>query len=359
MTLPAVTGIEPYVARCRVVLSLVALLAVFVDPAAENGPFSISLGALTVIGVHLVYSLTLYYLTTWQPDTIPALIAVSAWSDVFLGAAIAYFTEAASSPFYAFFAFAVVAVGFRAGFNVTMQVTVVSVLLYLGLILVSSGDGVSLYIMRPVYLGVIGYLVGYLGQRRLNLEAEIGSLAADEQRIRIARDLHDSCVQAFAGINLKLESCEELLRRGQATAALRGIGTLRQGVVREHEELRSYMRSLAGQRMTSNGGAADRDLRVAVDAQLTGSGALIEHVLQILRESVTNIRRHAQAKSATIKVRQVQGQVAITVDDDGVGFSDGIRPWSIASRVEEIGGQMDVAGGDHVGAHLSIKLGCA
>jgi signal transduction histidine kinase len=357
MTPPAVTRIEPYVARCRVVLSLVALLAVYVDPS-ENGPFSIGLGALTVIGAHLVYSLTLYYLATWRPDTIPALAAVSTWTDVFLGAAIAYFTEAASSPFYAFFAFAVVAVGFRAGFSMTMQVTVVSVLLYLGLILVSSGDGLSLYIMRPVYLGVIGFLVGYLGQRRLNLETEISKLAADEQRIRIARDLHDSCVQALAGINLKLESCEELLRRGQVAAALGGIGTLREGVVREHEELRSYMRSLAGQQMTSTGCPPDRGLRVAVDAQFTGSGAMVEHVLQILRESVTNICRHAQAKSATIAVNQLGGEVVIAVDDDGVGLSDGVRPWSIASRVQEIGGQMKVAEDDNIGAHLSIKLEC-
>jgi len=356
MTPPAVTQIEPYVARCRVVLSLVALLAVFLDPS-ENGPFSIGLGALTVFGVHLVYSLTLYYLTTWRPETIPALAAPSTWGDVFLGAAIAYFTEAASSPFYAFFAFAVVAVGFRAGFSLAMQVTVVSVLLYLGLILVSSGDELSFYIMRPVYLGVTGYLVGYLGQRRLNLEVEISRLAADEQRTRIARDLHDSCVQALAGINLKLESCEELLRRGQVTAALGGIGTLREGVVREHEELRSYMRSLAGQQMTSTGCPQDRGLRVAVDAQFTGSGAMVEHVLQILRESVTNICRHAQAKSATIAVNQLGGEVVITVDDDGVGFSDGVRPWSIASRVQEIGGQMKVAEDDNIGAHLSIKLG--
>ena len=59
--------------------------------------------------------------------------------------------------------------------------------------------------MRPVYLAITGYLVGYLGQQRLDLQEEMRQFEIVEQRHRIARDLHDNFAQALAGINLRLE----------------------------------------------------------------------------------------------------------------------------------------------------------
>src|SRR5439155_1014658 len=81
------------------------------------------------------------------------------------------------------------------------------VAVYLSLTLVSRPDGANLYTMRPVYLAITGYLVGYLGEQRLTLESRVRDLEAAAERERIARSLHDGYVQALAGVNLRLGTC--------------------------------------------------------------------------------------------------------------------------------------------------------
>src|SRR2546425_850678 len=139
---------------------------------------------------------------------------------------------------------AVLAAGFRSGLRRALTVTGASVALYLSLILVSRPEGLKFYIMRPAYLAITGYLVGYLGEQRLVLESRIRELEAASQRERIARSLHDGYVQALAGVNLRLATSRELLRRGQNEEAFVELTELQAGVNREHDELRAYIRSL-------------------------------------------------------------------------------------------------------------------
>ncbi|TMA46243.1 MAG: hypothetical protein E6J83_06905 [Deltaproteobacteria bacterium] len=60
--------------------------------------------------------------------------------------------------------------------------------------------------VRPVYLAVVGYLTAYLAQARLSLETQVLKLETAKERNRIARALHDGCVQTLGGINLTLEN---------------------------------------------------------------------------------------------------------------------------------------------------------
>src|SRR5262249_61328366 len=110
-------------------------------------------------------SLTLLFIVERGLATASRVATVSTGADVLFGAAIALVTEGANSPFYVFFAFAVLATGFRSGLRPTLLVTGASVALYLSLILVSRPEGVSFYVMRPAYLGITGYLVRYLADR--------------------------------------------------------------------------------------------------------------------------------------------------------------------------------------------------
>src|SRR5581483_5498367 len=211
--------IERNIARCRVVLSVVAIVAVYVDPTRptlahwlglQGGAF-----ALDVMGSHLAYSLLIYSALAHPIVSAERLAALATWVDVLYGAAIALMTEGVTSPFYAFFIFAVLAVGFRAGLRQTLRVTAVSVALYLSLIVVSAPENANFFIMRPVYLAITGYLVGYLGQQRINLEGRVRDLETAAERHAIARFLHDGYAQALAGVNLRLETCRELVRRGR------------------------------------------------------------------------------------------------------------------------------------------------
>jgi signal transduction histidine kinase len=274
---------------------------------------------------------------------------------VWLGAAIALFTEGASSPFYAFFVFAVIEVGLRAGFRQTLFVTTVSVLLYLCLIVVSAPEEANFFIMRPVYLAITGYLVGYIGQQRLNLESRLQILAATQQRNQIARDLHDGYAQALAGINLRIARCRELMRRGNTRQVEGDLAELEQSVNREFDGVRAYSRSLAGLPPAVLDLKEVMEPAVNVSIELEGRAILIDHVLQILREGLANACRHAGASSVTLYARTGDDRIALRVEDDGVGFSERDAPWSVSSRVAELGGRVEI-GAASGGGLLSVTL---
>ncbi|HLK09970.1 MAG TPA: histidine kinase [Candidatus Binatia bacterium] len=364
MASPRLVEIERNLARCRVFLSLSALIAVYIDPTRPTltrwlpltgGLFALDPFALTVMLSHFVYSMAVYLAVERRPAASHRIAVASTWADVLFGAAIALVTEGENSPFYVFFAFAVLAAGFRAGLRLTMTVTAASVVLYLGLILGSRPEGLSFYVVRPAYLGIIGYLVGYLGEQRLVFESRIRALEAAAQRERIARSLHDGYAQAFAGVNLRLGSCRELLRRGHGDEALAELADLQAGINREHDELRAYIRSLADVEAARVDAAARGATRFAVRIRFDGSLPLVEHALLIMLEGARNVGRHAGAASATIAVAAHRGKVRITIDDDGVGFPPGAQPpWSIASRASELRGEVRLGGG--AGGHVEVEL---
>src|SRR5262249_57996613 len=131
---------EQAIARCRVTLSVSALIAVYIDPTRPTltrwlpltgGPFMLDPLALAVMLSHLVYSLSLYVLEHRRVLTASRIAVVSTWMDVLFGTLIALVTEGANSPFYVFFTFAVLAAAFRAGLRLTLLVTATSALLYL------------------------------------------------------------------------------------------------------------------------------------------------------------------------------------------------------------------------------------
>jgi signal transduction histidine kinase len=361
--------IERKVARCRILLSLFALAAALLTPHNDillrwsgltpSAVPRIEPYALVVLAAHLGYSAAVY--GSLAVGLVPrGIVAITTWCDVLAATAIAYFTEGPTSPFYVFFAFAVVAAGVRGGFRFSVAVTALSVWLYLSLFAVSVSQvrtaDMTLYVLRPAYLAIIGYLVAYLGRLRLGLEQKLGALERAKERGEIARALHDGCVQALAGTNLTLGSCQELVRRGRGEEALASLGELQTSITREYDALRTYIRELADREAAPT---SEREFQTqfAVRADFVGSGTLVEHVLHIMLEGARNVRRHAFARTASIEARAVGAEIQLRIDDDGLGFSDDARPpWSIASRVDQLGGQIEMAHNRSTGAHLTIAL---
>jgi signal transduction histidine kinase len=365
---PLVPGLEISIARCRVLLSAVAILAVYADPtpptltrwiSLRGGPFTIDPVALGVMAAHLGYSVGIFVLLA-RHIVLPSRIArLTTWADVVFGALIALVTEGITSPFYAFFVFAVVAVGLRAGLREALVVTLASAALYLSLLAVSGPPEGNLLIMRSAYLAITGYLVGYLGQQRLNLEHDVRELENAAQRQRIARSLHDGYAQALAGVNLRIESCRELMRRARHDDAFRELTDLQSSVNREYDDLRAYIRSLVDLDDPSAGTPLAEEPRFSVGVDFSGSARLVEHVLQIMLEGERNVRRHAKARNASITARAVAGKVRIAIEDDGVGPSGDApaAPWSIASRVAELAGAVELRPRAPSGAQLLVEVG--
>jgi len=205
-------------------------------------------------------------------------------------------------------------------------------------------------------LAITGYLVGYLGQQYLELQDEIRRLEVAEQRHRIARELHDNFAQALAGINLRLEGCRRQLQSNPEAEVLSDLTELQDSVKREFDHLRRYTRSLAGMEVTPATIDALTAPRLQMTADVSGSLELVDHILQIAREGINNVRRHARARTAQVEIRGDQSQVRVRIDDDGIGFTGDGTPWSIASRVKELGGQIDIVAGAARGTHLLITV---
>jgi signal transduction histidine kinase len=359
--------IDRSIARCRIALSLVALVAVYVDPTGptltrwlhlRGGPFTIDPLALTALLLHLLYSTSLYVATVNEAAPPATLFRIATWLDVTIAAVIALVTEGATSPFYPFFVFAVLAVGLHGGLRPALRVTFVTVLLYATLIALSNPQSGNVYLMRPAYLAITGYIVGFIGQRRLDLEEQLCDLEAHVQRQTIARSLHDGYAQALAGVNLRVEVCRRLLHRGATGDALNELSELQRSVDREYDELRGYIRWLIARDVGDGRTTPASETRCDVEARFGGSPRLVEHVLLIMLEGVRNIGRHARAHEARVTAQRADADtVHITLDDDGVGFpAEASMPWSIASRVDECAGSIRLDRAAGAGAHLVIDL---
>jgi signal transduction histidine kinase len=355
---------EVNVARGRVVLSLAATLVVYLDPEVPlvarwipftSGPYTMDPRLIVVMAAHIAYS-TAVYLALRYREMPEAFAERTVWADVLFGVVIATMTQGVTGPSYAFFAFAVMASALRGGLRQALVVTAVDLVLYVVLHLFVTGGRLDLFIMRPVYLAITGYLVSYLGQQRQQLEERMRVLEASAERMRIGRDLHDGYAQALAGVTLRLEATRRLLSTGAVAQATEHLTDLQAGVTREYDELRRYVRSLAGVTNASSAGESDRATNVQVHIDMAASLALVDQVLAIAREGLSNVGRHARAGSATVAIRQEAATVHVTIDDDGVGLPADATPWSIASRVKELGGRLQIAADGRPGAHVAIAL---
>ena len=331
------------IARGRIVLSLLAMLSLYIDPSAVGGLFHLSRLALITLLCHLAYSVGIYLILRRQPNGI-GLSTVSTALDLFFATAVAFLTEGQTSPAYVFFVFAIVAAGVRPGLLSTITVTICSVALYLLVIVLSNGI-TNFYMMRSVYLAIAGYLIGFIGQQRAAFEAHVRELESRAERHSIARSLHDGYVQALAGVNLRLQTCRELFGRQRPDDALAQLTELQAGVAREYDEVRAYIRELAGVDVPSATAAmaAAADPHFEVRMAFAGHSTTGEHLLLIMLEGLRNARRHGVPRCVTINVDGLEEKLLITIDDDGVGFQEsGNPPWAIASRVAELGGHLIV-----------------
>jgi len=355
MNPPSFRDLDLNIARSRIALSLLAMLSLYVDPTAAGGLFSLDAVALTTLLCHLAYSLTMYVSLSQRPAT-ASLTTTSTALDLFFATAIAFLTEGQTSPSYVFFVFAIVVVGVRPSLRSTFAVTLCSVGLYL--LVFALSDGITnFYVMRAVYLAIAGCLIGFVGKQRALFEVQVRELENRAERHAIARSLHDGYVQALAGVNLRLEASRELIARDRHADALAELKDLQRGVAREYDDVRTYIRSLAGVDTDVSRATVfiESDPRCEIHVSFAGTSLMGEHLLQIMLEGLRNARRHGQAKAVTISATQAEEHVSITIDDDGVGFGTAAgAPWSIASRVAELGGHLSVSEGSS--GRLNIEM---
>ena len=220
------------------------------------------------------------------------------------------------------------------------------------------------------------------GQLSLTIEAwqlhsELRTAAASEERIRLARDLHDGVLQFLAGARLQLD----LISRTELSEGARDrVSQMIEAIGEEQRSLRAVinaMRRAPKIAVTSLASSLDHltnhlarswdaTVSAAVEpADLAVPDSVEDDVVRIVREAVANAVRHGGARKMNIAVRQNDGGLDIAIADDGRGFafqgrmangelaSYAGRPRSLHDRIIAMGGTMTVTSGKS-GASIEI-----
>lgn len=199
------------------------------------------------------------------------------------------------------------------------------------------------------------------GGKLLRAQEEIEHLATVAERERIARDLHDVLGHTLSMITLKAELAGKLLVSDPQRAAIEIADveqTARRALAEVREAVGGYkaeglQTELARARMTLASAGVDLE----ADAAPQGLPAAEETVLAlIVREAVTNIVRHAQAKQCRVRFVTASDQILVILKDDGRGTvakeGNGLR--GMRERAEALGGEFSWQCGS--GMELRIQL---
>ncbi len=184
---------------------------------------------------------------------------------------------------------------------------------------------------------------------------ELVSKAADHERYRISLDIHDTTIQPYVGLKLGLDALHR--RTGADNPLSRDISELRDMAETTIRDLRRYTATLrddtplAGATLvTAIGQQAEQfrrfygiDVSVDCEPHLQLSARLGNAVLHILAESLSNILRHSQAKTARVSLYRRQQTLTMQIANptDGVTAPD-FTPRSIQHRVTTLGGTCTV-----------------
>ncbi len=192
---------------------------------------------------------------------------------------------------------------------------------------------------------------------------EIEHLALVAERERIARDLHDVLGHTLTVIAIKSELANRILPVDPARAA-REMQEVEQTARQALAEVREAVTGYRSDGIATEVQRARRTL-AAAEVQLTTSIATLEltpvqaNVLCLaLREAVTNIVRHAEARTANLEVERRAGIIVMRITDDGVGTSrsegNGLR--GMRERVKKLGGTLKFERAQPAGTELPSHL---
>ena len=158
-----------------------------------------------------------------------------------------------------------------------------------------------------------------------------------EERAAIARELHDSLAQSLSYTKIQIARLAASLERdGGGPQVASVLAELREGVAGAYRQLRELLTTFRlglgeeGVAGALRDAVAEFERRSGVHATLVNDLLRVElsaneqvHVLQVVREALTNIEHHAHARNAWVALRRGgDGAIEVSIEDDGIGIGD-------------------------------------
>jgi PAS domain S-box-containing protein len=202
---------------------------------------------------------------------------------------------------------------------------------------------------------------------------DLQRVALLEDRERIGRELHDGAIQALFAEGMALQgmatmTTDPALRArmektvGRLDEVIRDLRNyifgLRPGLAADRHLARA-LRELADQLEQQHGVACAVDVDEAVAARLAPRAA---DIVQVTREALSNVGRHASAATCRLSLRAEPGFAVLEVDDDGQGFEPGTGGgggWglrNLGERAAAMGGALDIESVPGEGTTVRLRL---
>jgi signal transduction histidine kinase len=206
--------------------------------------------------------------------------------------------------------------------------------------------------------------------QNIKLVDQLASDAADAERQRIALDFHDRVIQPYIGLQMALEAIRQKLSICYADVT-HDIDWLLDLTKDELAQLRHLVQGLksGGERVGGLVPAIRRFSRkftaatgIQVQVEVNGephvNDRLAAEVFHIVAEGLSNIRRHTLATTASITLRQENGQLSIQIRNDGVEGETFVpfTPRSITERTMALGGEVRVEHQSHTHAVVIAEI---
>ncbi len=223
-------------------------------------------------------------------------------------------------------------------------------------------------------------MVDQLRKYRNDIQNYIVSIlnSQEEERKRIARELHDETAQALIVLGRRIELAEELAIRPELKDELEGLRDMvddtLQGVRRFTSDLRPPLLEELGLPRTLEilGDRIAREESLNIETIITGTPRqlLPEFELGLYRlaqECLSNVRRHARASGAEIRLTYAPNLVMLEISDDGIGFEvpddpgelvkmGGLGLMGIYERARLFGGKAKIESLPGKGTHVTITI---
>lgn len=211
----------------------------------------------------------------------------------------------------------------------------------------------------------------------VQLHERLRAVAVEEERLRLAREMHDGVAQILASVNAQAQAVREHVRAGRSEDAILLLNKLAADARNVHAEVREGILAL---RSTSSTEGISYALRDYLDDWQDQTGIVVEseldeeirfrperevQVLRIAQEALANVRKHSGAASVRVRFALDEDAATLEVVDDGHGFDltqpaqDG-RPHfgllTMRERAQSVEGELEIDAAPTRGTRIRLRL---
>ncbi len=234
----------------------------------------------------------------------------------------------------------------------------------------------------------LGYLEGdmylALGEKDKNSEMFLGIKileAQEDERRRIARDIHDGPAQHMANAVMKVDICDMVIQK-DLKEGLKELASLKESVKIALKEVRNIIFDLRPMSLDDLGlndtlqemiESMTRESQMDIKLTLKPIKEEIEPIIQvavyrIIQEVFNNIKKHSKAKHAEVKLDFGTQYITLVISDDGIGFNveetlkhvktkaSSYGLIGIFDRVHQLLGKIEIKSSQGIGTTYSVKL---